>query len=94
MKLHKQLPAIKAKGARVFAISANPDDIEPTAKDNNLSFRFLADPGLDAVRAWGVPIKGEIATWASFVVDEKGVVKHAKLGYSKDLAGDILAGLK
>jgi len=65
------IAGIRALGAEIFGVSA--DDVEALQKfrkNHNLNFVLLADPGLDAIKAYGtkMPIVSMSKRW-TFIID-------------------------
>jgi peroxiredoxin len=94
----------KADATVVLVYPGSPDGLKQHAEDfiagKGLpdNFRFVIDPGLKFVDAWGLRWnkKGETAYPATFVVDRKGVVRFAKVSHShgdRATAKEVLAAL-
>jgi peroxiredoxin Q/BCP len=65
------LSAIRKLGAEIFGVSA--DDVDALKKfktNHNLNFVLLADPGMDAIKAYGskMPVVSMSKRW-TFIID-------------------------
>jgi peroxiredoxin Q/BCP len=92
----------KAETTVVLVYPGSPDGLKQHADDfiagKGLpdNFRFVTDPGLKFVDAWGLRWNktGETAYPATFVIDRHGVVRFAKVSHShgdRATAQDVLA---
>ncbi|HET7416120.1 MAG TPA: peroxiredoxin [Solirubrobacterales bacterium] len=86
-------------GATVLGISSQSiDSHERFAKEKSLNVPLLADEDKQVARAYGV-VAGPMVRRAIFVVDEEGVIRHAKVsltGLTYESVEDferILAGI-
>lgn len=79
-------------GAEVLGISAQSvDSHERFVKEKSLNVPLLADEDKEVARAYGV-LAGPVVRRAIFIVDEDGIIRHAKvsltsLGYES--VGDL-----
>lgn len=79
-------------GAQVLGISSQSvGSHERFVKEKSLNVPLLADEDKEVARAYGV-VMGPLVRRATFIVDEEGIVRHAKvsrtsLGY--DSVGDL-----
>ena len=84
-------------GAEVLGISAQSvESHERFVKEKSLNVPLLADEDKEVARAYGVTA-GPVVRRATFIVDEEGVVRHARvsltsLGY--DSVADLEAALE
>jgi thioredoxin-dependent peroxiredoxin len=84
-------------GAAVLGISAQSvDSHERFVKEKSLNVPLLADEDKEVARAYGV-LAGPVVRRAIFIVDEEGVIRHAKvsltsLGYAS--VADLEAALE
>jgi peroxiredoxin len=94
----------KADATVVLVYPGSPDGLKQHAEDfiagKGLpdNFRFVTDPGLKFVDAWGLRWNktGETAYPATFVIDRHGVVRFAKVSHShgdRATAKEVLAAL-
>jgi len=66
-------------GAEVLGISSQSvDSHERFAKEKSLNVPLLADEDKEVARAYGAAM-GPVVRRATFIVDEEGIVRHAKV---------------
>lgn len=94
--------AFAAQGHRVIGISSDdPDTLDSFAKEHDLPFTLLSDPGSETAKAYGAwgerEINGETSTGplrTTVVLDADGTVRSAQYkvdpqGHVTNLLGDI-----
>jgi len=80
-------------GAEVLGISAQSvDSHERFAQEKSLNVPLLADEDKEVARAYGV-LAGPVVRRSTFIVDEEGIVRHAKVSLTS-LGYDSVADLE
>jgi|SRR5215218_5890484 len=84
---------LDALGAEVLGISSQSvDSHERFVKEKSLNVPLLADGDKEVARAYGAAI-GPVVRRATFIVDEEGIVRHAKVSLTS-LGYDSVADLE
>lgn len=69
-------------------------DLSIFAEEQELNFRLLSDPDGSAAKKYGV-LDGKYASRVTFVLDEKGILRHVETEVNvRSHGGDLVARVK